>query len=196
LGINCWNILGSWFFIQVMLEIVDVRNLPSGHKGKLLVSFNKKQEDVLFNTKKQLSISSKSQGKQVAVFQCESTGELLLELISRPSFNFRGLKLVKVLGKTSINLEDLQNVASKLPVEKWLDLTCTVNWSKPISIRIGLSLTPPVSAPYKLHFVSMLPFKTSYFSFLFPRRFQQFERWTNIDVVNEARNRIINIQTG
>ncbi|XP_052736768.1 glycine-rich domain-containing protein 1 isoform X2 [Vigna angularis] len=105
--------------VQVMLEFVDVRNFPSEHKGKLLVSFNKKQEDVLFNTKKQLSISSKSQGKQVAVFQCESNGELLLELISRPSFNFRGLKLHKVLGKTSINLEDLQNVASKLPIEKW-----------------------------------------------------------------------------
>jgi len=183
-------------FIQVMLEIVDVRNLPSGHKGKLLVSFNKKQKDVFFNTKKQLRISSKTQGKQVAVFQCESNGELLLELISRPSFNFRGLKLAKVLGKTSINLEDLQNVASKLPIEKWLDLTCTANWSKPISIRIGLSLTPPVSAPYKLHFVSMLPFKKSYFSFLLPRRFQQFKCWTNINVVNEASNRIINIQTG
>ncbi|KAK7372922.1 hypothetical protein VNO80_06312 [Phaseolus coccineus] len=182
--------------VQVMLEIVDVRNLPSGHKGKLLVSFNKKQEDVLFNTKKQLSISSKSQGKQVAVFQCESNGELLLELISRPSFNFRGLKLAKGLGKTSINLEDLQNVASKLPIEKWLDLTCTGNWSKPISIRIGLSLTPPVSAPYKLHFVSMLPFKKSFFSFLLPRRFQQIKCWTNINVVNEASNRIINIQTG
>ncbi|BAT81668.1 hypothetical protein VIGAN_03145300 [Vigna angularis var. angularis] len=182
--------------VQVMLEFVDVRNFPSEHKGKLLVSFNKKQEDVLFNTKKQLSISSKSQGKQVAVFQCESNGELLLELISRPSFNFRGLKLHKVLGKTSINLEDLQNVASKLPIEKWLDLTCTVNWSKPISIRIGLSLTPPVSVPYKLHFVSMLPFKKSYFSFLLPRRSQQIKCCTNINVVNEARNKIINIQTG
>lgn len=182
--------------IQVMLEIVDVRNLPSGHKGKLLVSFNKKQEDLLFNTKKQLSISSKSQGKQVAVFQCESNGELLLELISRPSFNFRGLKLDKVLGKTSINLEDLQNVASKLPIEKWLDLTCAVNWSKPISIRIGLSLTPPVTAPHNLHFVSMLPIKKSYLSFLLPRRSQNIGCWTNINVVNEARNKIINIQTG
>ncbi|KAG5064015.1 hypothetical protein AAZX31_02G203400 [Glycine max] len=180
--------------VQVMLEIVDVRNLPLGHTGKLLVSFNKKQEDVLFNTKKQLCISSESQGKQVAVFQCESNGELVLELISRPSFNFRGVRPAKVLGKTSINLGDLQDVASKLPKEKWLDLTSTVNWSKPIGIRIGLSLTPPVSAPYELHFVSMYPFKGSYFSFLLPRKFQQTKCWTN--VVDEAGNEIIHIQKG
>lgn len=180
--------------LQVMLEIVDVRNLPSGHKGKLVVSFKKKQEDIVFNTKKQLRISSESQGKQVAVFHCESKGELVLELISHPSHSFRIVRPTKVLGKTSINMEDLQNVASKLPIEKWLDLTSGINWSKPISIRIGLSLTPPFSAPYELHFLSMHPFKGSYFSFLLPRKFQQIKYWTN--VVDEAGNEIISIQKG
>ncbi|KAK7385425.1 hypothetical protein VNO78_31143 [Psophocarpus tetragonolobus] len=180
--------------VQVMLEVVDVRNLPSGHKGKLVVSFYKKQEDVLFNTKKQLRISSESLEKQVAVFQCESKGDLILELISRPSFNFRGVRPAKVLGKTSINLEDLKNVASKLPLEKWLDLTSVVNWSKPISIRIGLSLTPPVTASYELHFVSVHPLKESYFSFLLPRKFQQIKCWTK--VMDEAGDEIISIQTG
>ncbi|KAL2317584.1 hypothetical protein Fmac_031460 [Flemingia macrophylla] len=179
---------------QVMLEIVDVRNLPSGHKGKLVVSFNRKEEDIVFNGKKQLSISSVSQGKQVAVFHCESNGELVLKLISRPSHNFKMVRPAKVLGKTSINLEDLQSVASKLPMEKWLDLTSAVNWSKPISIRIGLSLTPPVSAPYLLHFVSMHHCKGSYFSFLLPRKSQQIKGWTN--VVDEADNEIISIQKG
>ncbi|TKY56366.1 Glycine-rich domain-containing protein 1 [Spatholobus suberectus] len=155
--------------VQVMLEIVDVRNLPSGHKGKLVVSFMKKQEDIVFNTKKRLSISSESQGKQVAVFQCESNGDLVLELILRPRYNFRIVRPAKVLGKTSINLEDLQNVASKVPIEKWLDLTSAVNWSKPIGIRIGLSLTPPVSAPYELQFVPMHPLK----GVIFPSCFRE-----------------------
>ena len=177
-----------------MLEIVDVRDLPSGHKGKLVVSFNKQQQDILFNTKKQLSISSQSEGKQVAVFQCESSGELGLELISRPSSNFRMVRPAKVLGKTSINLEELQNVASELPIEKWLDLTSAIKWPKPISIRIGFSLTPPVPAPYELHMVSTRPFIGSYFSFLLPRKFQQIKNWTN--VVDEAGNEIISIHTG
>lgn len=180
--------------VQVMLEIVDVRNLLSEHKGKLVVSFMKKQEDIVFNTKKQLSISSESQGKQVAAFQCQSNGELVLELISRPSHNFRILRPAKVLGKTSINLEDMQKVASKVPIDKWLDLTPAVNWSKPIGIRIGLSLTPPVSAPYELHFVCTHPFRGSYFSFLLPRKFQQLKCWTS--VVDEAGNEIISIQKG
>ncbi|KAK7321290.1 hypothetical protein VNO77_31780 [Canavalia gladiata] len=179
--------------VEVMLEIADVRNLPSRHKGKVIVSFNKKQEDIVFNTKKQLSISSESQGKQVAVFQCENSGELVLELISLPSCNFR-IRPAKVLGKTSINLEDLQNIASKLPIEKWLYLTSSVNCSKPISIRIGFSLTPPFPAPYELHMVSMRPFTGSYFSFLLPRKFQQMKNRTN--VMDEAGNEIISIQKG
>lgn len=180
--------------IQVMLEVVDVRDLPSGHKGKLFVSFNKKQQDILFSTKKQLSISSLSEGKQVAVFQCESSGELVFELIYHPSFNFGMVRPAKVLGKTSINLEDLQNVASKLPIEMWLDLKSAVNWSKPIGIRIGFSLTPPFLAPYELHMVPTRPSIGSYFSFLLPRKFQQVKNWTNI--VDEAGNEIISIQMG
>ncbi|KAJ1421345.1 Glycine-rich domain-containing protein-like [Sesbania bispinosa] len=180
--------------VEVMLEIVDVRDLPSGHKGKLIVSFNKKQQDILFNTKKRLGISSESEGKQVAVFQCESGGELDFELISRSSFNFRIRRPAKILGKTSINLDDLQNVASKLPVEKWLELKSAANWPKPISIRIGLSLTPPFPAPYELHMVSSRPFMGSYFSFMLPRKFQQANNSTNI--VDEAGNVIISIQTG
>ncbi|XP_027332688.1 glycine-rich domain-containing protein 1-like isoform X2 [Abrus precatorius] len=180
--------------VEVMLEIVDVRNLPSGHKGKLVVSFNKKQEDILFNTKKQLSISSGLQGKQVAVFQCESSGDLVLELISQPSFNFRTVRAAKVLGKTSINLEDLQNLASKLPIEKWLDLTSALNCRKPISIRIGFSLTPPVPAPYEVQMISLHPFTGSYFSFLMPRKFKQIKNWTK--VADDAGNEIIRIQKG
>lgn len=179
--------------VQVMLEIVDVRDLPIENKGKLVVSFNKKQEDIIFNAKKQLSISSVSKRKQVAVFQCESSGELVFELIYRPSFNFGLVRPAKVLGKTSINLEDMQNVASKLPTEMWLDLESTVKWSKPISIRIGFSLTPPFPAPYVLHMISTSPFMGSYFSFMLPRKFRQVSNWTNI--VDDAGNEIINIQT-
>ncbi|KAK7301075.1 hypothetical protein RJT34_11934 [Clitoria ternatea] len=176
--------------LEVMLEIVDVRNLPSRLRGNLVVSFNKKQQDIFFNIKKQLSISSGSRGKQVAVFQCESNGELVLELILRPIFNFQIVRPAKVLGKTSVNLEDLQNIASKLPIEKWLDLTSALKGSKPISIRIGFSLTPPVPAPYELNMVSMS--RSAYFSFLIPRKFQQTKNWTN--VVDESGNRIISIQ--
>ncbi|XP_057724758.1 glycine-rich domain-containing protein 1-like [Arachis stenosperma] len=179
--------------VEVMLEIVDVRDLPSGHKGKLVVSFKKKQEDILFNAKKQLSISSQPEGKQVAVFQCESRGELVLELIYRPCVNFRMVRPAKVLGKTSINLEDSQNAACKLPLQKWLDLTSAVKWSEPISICVGLSLTPPVPASYKLQMVSTRPSIRSYAPFLPWRKFQQTKNWTN--VVDEAGNEIINIHS-
>ncbi|KAF7817067.1 glycine-rich domain-containing protein 1 [Senna tora] len=178
----------------VMLEIVDVRDLPSGHKSKLVVSFKKKEQDTFFNAQKLLRISSESEKKQVAVFQCEATGELVIELISCPRFNFPIARRGKVLGKTSVNLESLQNVASKLPIEKWFDLTPRnrVNHVKPISMRIGLSMTPPTPAPYELSMVCARPCLKCSFSYWLPEKFQKTKNWTTI--VDEPGNVIISIQ--
>lgn len=180
--------------IQVMLDIVDVRDLPSGHKSKLVVSFKKKEQDVFFNVQRQLRISSVSEEKQVAVFQCEVTGELVFELISCNRFNFPKAQPGKVLGTTSVNLESLLNVASKLPMEKWFDLTPRngVKYLKPISMRIALSATPPIPAPYELSMVCTHPLLKSSFSYWLPGKFQKMKNWTTI--VDEPGNEIIRMQ--
>lgn len=183
--------------IQVMLEIVDVRDLPFrfGHKRKLVVSFKKKEQDMFFNIKSQLSISSESEEKQAVIVQCEATGELVFELISSARFNFPMASSGKVLGTTSVNLESLQNEASKLPMEKWFNLTPRngVNYSKPIGMRIAFSVTPPIPAPYKLSMVHAHPlFQNSYFSYWFPEKFLRRKNWTT--VVDKLGNEVINIK--
>ncbi|KZV41578.1 hypothetical protein F511_12604 [Dorcoceras hygrometricum] len=74
--------------LEVMLEFVNVRNLPEQHKGSLSMSFCKTQPDVIFNVKRSLTIFSESGEKQVATFHCEPTGHLIFELMScsPPSF--------------------------------------------------------------------------------------------------------------
>ena len=180
--------------IQVMLEIVDVRNISSGHKDNLVVSFNKKDQDILFSTQKQLRISRESEKKQVAVFQCGTSGELVFELISCPRFNFPIAMPKTVLGTTSVYLEDLQNVASKFPIEKWFDLTPKpgIASSEPISLQIALSLTPSIPAPYTMDLVCTRSSLKSSFSVLLPQSFQRTRNCTT--VLDESGHEIISIQ--
>ncbi|XP_056687429.1 proline-rich receptor-like protein kinase PERK4 [Spinacia oleracea] len=51
---------------KVLLEFVEIKNVPEGEKGNLRVSFSKKQPDILFNAKKTMSILSESGEKQAA----------------------------------------------------------------------------------------------------------------------------------
>lgn len=152
----------------MLLEIVGVRNLPEGHKGSLCVSFFKRQPDAIFNATRNLSIFSESGMKQVASFECEPTGELLFELISHSTSNLPLKRARKVLGSTSLSLEDYLAPVSELSVEKWLELVPSSSTviSKPISLRVAVSFTIPSPAPRSLHMICSRPFLKS--SCLFP----------------------------
>lgn len=133
-----------------MLEIVAVKDLPTGHKGSLFVTFSKTQPDVFFKTGKRINISSESEQKAVSVVQCEPAGELVFELMSYSPSILSMSKTPILLGTSSITLDDLLNPVSKLQVEKWFELTpnSAGPGSKPISIRIALSSTTPIPSPY------------------------------------------------
>ncbi|EOA16038.1 hypothetical protein CARUB_v10004166mg [Capsella rubella] len=134
---------------EVILEIVGIKNLPDAHKGKVFVVFSKTQPDSLFNAERRLTILSESCGeKQVALFQCEPTGELSFQLMSSKS---------KSLGFTTLSLSEFLFPVTKLSVEKWLELTPTkrgkTDHPNPISLRVAVSFTPPTRSPTVLHLV-------------------------------------------
>ena len=136
--------------IEVVLEIVGVKNLPDAYKGKVFVVFSKTQPDSLFNAERKLSILSESCGeKQVAMFKCEPRGELRFQVMSSKS---------KALGFVSLSLSEFLFPVSRLSVEKWLDLTTPAKRGKdPISLRVAVSFTPPTPSPTVLHMVQTRP---------------------------------------
>ncbi|GLT60559.1 hypothetical protein SLA2020_333210 [Shorea laevis] len=156
--------------VEIMLEIVGVRDLPHGHKGSLFATLHKKG-DTFFNIKRRLSIFSETRRKWVTLFQCEPAGELVFELMSHGPSALAIAKHAKTLGTTIISLTDLVNPVSQLSVEKWFSLESGSGFSgsKPISMRIALSFTPPRPAPYQLHMVQRGSFSNSCF-FPLPRK--------------------------
>ncbi|XP_019088284.1 PREDICTED: glycine-rich domain-containing protein 2-like isoform X2 [Camelina sativa] len=139
--------------IEVILEIVGIKNLPDAHKGKVFVVFSKTQPDSLFNAERRLTILSESCGeKQVALFHCEPTGELSFQVMSSKS---------KSLGFTSLSLSEFLFPVTKLSVEKWLELTPTKRGKtddpNPISLRVAVSFTPPTRSPTVLQLVQARP---------------------------------------
>eukprot|EP00262_Sarcandra_glabra_P015890 TRINITY_DN5005_c0_g1_i2.p1 TRINITY_DN5005_c0_g1~~TRINITY_DN5005_c0_g1_i2.p1 ORF type:complete len:804 (-),score=148.63 TRINITY_DN5005_c0_g1_i2:468-2879(-) len=179
--------------VEVLLEIVGIRNLPSQQKGNLFVSFSKNQPDVFFNTPRKLSILSECSEKQVAAFQCEPTGELVLALMSSSPSNFPISKPAKTVGTISISLQDLFSPVFELCVDKWFELTSPNSGdSKPISLRIAVSFTNPSVAPHVLHLVRSFPFPMNNCLFPLPGRFQQLRHWTR--VMDDIGNEVINIQ--
>ncbi|XP_010531340.1 PREDICTED: glycine-rich domain-containing protein 1-like [Tarenaya hassleriana] len=136
--------------VEVLLEIVGVKNLPDGHKGKPFVVFSKTQPDSLFNTERRLTVLSESGQKQVASFQCEPKGELCFRLMASSPCKIPVSKEPKDLGSASLSLREFLVPAAKLSVEKWLDLTPPGNSksdSKPVSLRVAVSITPPTRSP-------------------------------------------------
>jgi hypothetical protein len=172
-----------------MMEIVGVKDLPVGSKNNLFISFGKKQPDLILNTRKRMSVSSESGERQVAVFQCEPTGELVFDLMTSLSFNLPIARQVEVLGSTSISLSSLLN--PKLSVENWFELmpTSGVTDSEPISLRIALSLTAPIPAPYVVQMVQMCPISKSSCFIPLPGRSHHANSWTC--VLDEAGNEAI-----
>ncbi|GMI77352.1 Glycine-Rich Domain Protein1 [Hibiscus trionum] len=164
--------------MEIMIEIVGVKDLPQGLKGSLFVTVSKKQPDTFLNSKTNLSILSATSEKQAIVFLCEPKGDLVFELISYTP--------AKTLGTASISLNDLVNSVSELYEDKWLDLVSnlTLADSKPISLRVTFSFIPPSPAPYMLHMVQTPPFP------VIPGKFQHFKCCYFFD---EAGNDIIRL---
>ncbi|PRQ20906.1 hypothetical protein RchiOBHm_Chr7g0233251 [Rosa chinensis] len=142
--------------VEVMLEVVAVRNLPTKHKGSLFVSLSKKQPDFFFSTRRTIEISSDSEEKEVSVFQSQPTGELLFELMSHSSSILPISKSPILLGTSEITLDNLVNPLSTLQVKKWLELmpNSGVLVLNPISLCIALSWTTPIPSLYILHIPS------------------------------------------
>ncbi|KAK6923876.1 Glycine-rich domain-containing protein-like, partial [Dillenia turbinata] len=185
--------LGKLNFIEVLLEIVAVSNLPVRHKESHFVVFSKKESDALFDVKRRLNILSVSGTKQVACFQCEPTGELLLELVFHSQSSLPLPRPYKTLGFTSISLLELLEPANKLSIEKWLDLvpsSGTVS-SKPIRLRVAISCTVPAPSLRELHMVRPRSAKASCF-FPLPGRFQHAKSW--IRIVDEIGAEVISLQ--
>ncbi|KAK9270879.1 hypothetical protein L1049_026465 [Liquidambar formosana] len=178
----------------VMMEIVEVKNSPNGHKGSLFVSFSKTDPDMLLSTRRRLSISSESGEKRVAAFRCVPNGELLVELMSCSPSHLPIVRPAEILGTTLISLENLLNPVSTFSIEKWFELVPSsgIVSSKPISLRIALSFTPPVLAPYALQLVWTYPFSSSSCFNPLTGKVQHAKSWTR--VVDEAGNEVISIQ--
>ncbi|KAJ4873512.1 Glycine-rich domain-containing protein 2 [Raphanus sativus] len=132
--------------IEVVLEIVGVKNLPDTHKGNVFIVFSKTQPDSLFNTERNLTACGE---KQVAMFKCEPTGELSFQLMSSKSKT--------LLGSASLSLSEFLCPVTRLSVEKWLELTTPVQRGKAISLRVAVSFTPPTRSPTVLHLVQARP---------------------------------------
>ncbi|XP_071728748.1 glycine-rich domain-containing protein 1-like [Rutidosis leptorrhynchoides] len=129
-------------FVEILIEIIEVRNLSSNHKGNLFLSVSKKQHDVLLKGKSHVSICNDNERTQAVLFQCEPKGALLLELIDDSS---------KSLGTCSISLLKLD---SKVATPKWLELNPdltffdgypfdNVDGHLPITLGVVISMTQP-----------------------------------------------------
>ncbi|KAJ8544844.1 hypothetical protein K7X08_017427 [Anisodus acutangulus] len=180
--------------VEVMLEFVDIRNLPKGHKGSFFVSFSKTQPDRIFNAKRKLNILSITGEKQVAYFQCEPNGYLLFDLMSYSSSGLPIPKSVKAMGSAKVSLEHLVCPTSKLTMEKWLEVvpSSKMETVQPICLRVAVSVATPMAAPYVFHFVRPRAFsKTSCFLPL-PGRIQYAKNCTR--VIDDAGDEVISLQ--
>ncbi|CAA7019781.1 unnamed protein product [Microthlaspi erraticum] len=180
--------------VEVLLEVVGVRNVPDGNKGKLSVVFSKTQPDSLFSTERRLSIFSEVGEKQVAFFQCEARGELRFQLVSSSPSKLSVSREPKSLGFASFSVKEfLSPVVTHLSVEKWLELTPSKADSKPISIRVALSFTPATRFPSVLHMVESKPpsWKGSCF---FPFIGKSRHGKSSTSVVDENETELITLQ--
>ncbi|CAH9105479.1 unnamed protein product, partial [Cuscuta europaea] len=164
--------------LEVMLEFLGLKNLPEQHTGSLFVSFSKQQSDGICSPKRRLGIRSESGKKQVAFFQCEASGNLFFELMSQ----------AKTMGSVSVSLEELLSPTANLSMEKWLELIphSKIEMSKPVFLRVAISVTTPTSAPYVLRMV-----RSSNGSSLFPLHLKDKD-WTRI--IDEDGDEIMSLQ--
>ncbi|CAL9205448.1 unnamed protein product [Musa hybrid cultivar] len=162
----------------VLLEIVEIKNLPDCQKGDLFVSFSKKKPDVLFYGGT-LSIQSESGKKHVASFKCEPTGEMILALTSKLNSKICLSRRASIIGTTSISLQDLMNPDSELSIEKWIELKShsrTMD-TEPVFLWVAMSFTVPVPAPFEFRMFKTHPISTNT-CFLPLSGKEMFRSWT------------------
>ncbi|CAJ2647285.1 unnamed protein product [Trifolium pratense] len=188
------NLLQERNVVEVFLEFVDVKNLPDGLEGSLFVLFSKSQPDAFFDAKRRLSILSESREKNVASFQCEPTGELLFELMSHSSSKLSLRRSPKKLGSAAFSMQDYLDPVSKLSIEKWLELVPNSGTmsTEPILLRVAISFTVPIPAPYTLQLAQSRPVSKNTCFFNIPVKPQHAKSWTN--VTDENGTRIISLQ--
>ncbi|KAG6645765.1 hypothetical protein CIPAW_08G145500 [Carya illinoinensis] len=194
----------SWCLIQPRKKTVHVQPFILGliqqelarraNKGSLFVSFCKKQADTIFKGNRNLSILSESGEKQVAFFQCEPTGELLFQLKSHSTSNLPLKRTPKVLGSTSLFLQDFLAPVSELSVEKWLELVPSSSSviSKPIGLRVAVSFTVPSPAPHVLRMVCSQRFPKSSCFFPLPGKVRHAK--SMVHVIDETGAELLSLQ--
>ncbi|KNA12464.1 hypothetical protein SOVF_125400 [Spinacia oleracea] len=182
--------------VEVLLEFVEIKNVPEGEKGNLRVSFSKKQPDRLFNAKKTMSILSESGEKQVAYFQCEPTGEVLFELTCNSPSNLPLYKSFKPYGFCSLSLQDCLDSGSQLSVNKWLTVVplTGILASKPILLHVSLSFTLPTPAFQVFHLVRSQPFFKSPCNFPLPKIRKAKNVKSSTCVTDDDGNDVLNLQ--
>ncbi|CAM8906430.1 unnamed protein product [Rhodiola kirilowii] len=186
-------------YVEVILEIVDVSNLPVGLKGIPYVVFRKNQPDAFFSVKRKISISSLAEDKEVATFQCEPNGEIHFELVhNKHSHLPLSSQCKKLLGSASLSVSEFLSKGSALSVEKWFELvpssasdSMKLNL-KPVGLRIALSFTLPTSAPYVLQIAHPRSLIPNACVFHVPGRVKQSKSWT--PVLDDAGTKIISLQ--
>ena len=148
--------------LQLYLQIVDIKNLPSAIPEKsVYVWYTKTKPDAFIRDGGRLDISSKT-GKSIgAGFQCEPTGEIILTvMVDQACFGASSSsKKPEPLGKVSISLQEVTGHDSSLSFERWFELkTCgAYAGSPPVSLRVAASCTVPRQAPQVLSMVNVKP---------------------------------------
>lgn len=146
--------------VDLILQAVDIRNAPDHEKGDLVVAFEK-EPDLYVDGSYDLLIQSEVENKDVAVFECEPSGEIQLTLKSKTTGD--------VFGTFSVSLEHLAKPeVSEFTVFKWFDVKPICDddnqngETEPVSVKISLSSTVPVIAP---HYLFMSESEENWYSF-------------------------------
>ncbi|GKB65704.1 glycine-rich domain-containing protein 1 isoform X2 [Tanacetum coccineum] len=180
----------------VMLEFVEIKNLPQVYKGKVSVVFSMAQPDGIFNVKGKRTIQSESGQKQFATFECQPTGYLVFELVSQET-------KADTLGSCYISLEDFFGPVCKLSVEKWLDLVPSsgIVSSEPISLRVAVSCTLPAPIPLVVLMLRSSLLSKGFYFLPFHDMVRFIKSWTQIidasgDVIIKLKTRNIKRKKG
>ncbi|KAJ3675543.1 hypothetical protein LUZ60_004585 [Juncus effusus] len=181
--------------VEVFLEVVEVKDAQINENEILYVSFTKKQQDIFISGDNPLSIFSFTKEKDVASFECEPTGELILTLIAKspnPTSNSNS-KLERVIGTTSISLEELTRPKSNLSMQTWLEVK-SKNWifnSDPVYLHVAISCTVPIRAPVLLN---MVKYDEPYFQPFFYSTYGKDNRNIEYGFVDVFGNEAIRLQ--
>ncbi|XP_078436875.1 glycine-rich domain-containing protein 1-like isoform X2 [Wolffia australiana] len=151
LEVNLDLLLPSVNFIEVLLEILEIRNLKDSRKASLSVLVRKKQPDPFFNKRFGLPIFSESGEKRVASFRCEPSGDLLLTVVANLSSTKLSLtRRRKLIGKALLPLSELVDSSPDRCIDLWLNLKTKTASFQAVSLRVAASSTCKAPGPHSL----------------------------------------------